>query len=343
MTDKQWNDLLEIIDGKLFSPMPAGFIIDSPWLPGWCGDTILDYFTGDEIWFESNRKAVQTFPGCLFLPGFWAEYGMCSEPSAFGSVPVFTENSFPHAKPCLKSIEEADDLRTPDPSTDGLGPFMLNRLRKHERKTEAIGHRIRFSVSRGPLNIATHLLGTSEFLLAMKMDPERTHRLLRTITGYLAKWHSLQAAAFPHIDGMLILDDIIGFVGGDDFREFGMPYFRELFSRDVHVRFLHNDARCGASLPHLADLGINLFNMAFDTNLNDLKEATGNRIVMLGNIPPRDVLAAGSPEDVRKAVRGLAGNLKDRSRIILSCGGGMPPGVSTANINAFLEAAHELR
>jgi uroporphyrinogen decarboxylase len=343
MTDKQWNDLLEVIDGKLFSPMPAGFIIDSPWLPGWCGETILDYFTSDLIWFESNRKAVQAFPDCLFLPGFWSEYGMCSEPSAFGSVPVFTENSFPHAKPCLHSIEEADHLRTPDPSTDGLAPFMLNRLRKHEQKLAAIGHRIRFSVSRGPLNIATHLLGTSEFLLAMKMDPERTHRLLRIITEYLAGWHRLQASAFPRIDGMLILDDIIGFIGEDDFKEFGMPYFRELFSRDVRVRFLHNDAHCEASLPHLADLGINLFNMAFDTNLNDLKEATRNRIVMLGNIPPRDVLAAGSPEDVKKAVRSLAGSLKDRSRIVLSCGGGMPPGVSTANISAFLEAVHELK
>jgi len=341
MTDRQWNDLLEIIDGRIFSPLPSGFIIDSPWLPGWNGETILDYFTSDAVWFGSNKKAVETFPGCLFLPGFWSEYGMCSEPSAFGSVPVFTKDGFPHAKPCMQSIEEADHLRTPDPATDGLAPFMLNRLRKHDRKLEAIGHRIRFSVSRGPLNIAAHLLGTSEFLMAMKMDPERTHRLLRTVTDYLSGWHRLQASSFPHIDGMLVLDDIIGFIGADDFREFGMPYFRELFSRDVRVRFLHNDARCEASLPFLPDLEINLFNMAFDTRLDDLKDATQNRIVMLGNIPPRDVLASGSPEDVKKAVRHLIGNLKDRSRVILSCGGGMPPGVSTANVRAFLEAVRE--
>ncbi|MBN1893406.1 uroporphyrinogen decarboxylase [bacterium] len=341
MTDNQWNDLLEIIDGRIFSPLPSGFIIDSPWLPGWSGDTILDYFTSDAVWFESNQKAVETFPECLFLPGFWSEYGMCSEPSAFGSVPVFTENGFPHAKPCLNSIEEADRLRTPDPATDGLAPFLLNRLKALNGKIEATGHRIRFSVSRGPLNIAAHLLGTPEFLLSMKMNPERAHRLLRTVTDYLAGWHRLQASTFPHIDGMLILDDLIGFIGEDDFREFGMPYFRELFSRDVRVRFLHNDARCEASLPHLADLGINLFNMAFDTNLNDLKGATGNSIVMLGNIPPRDVLAGGSPEEVKKAVRNLIGTLKNRSRVILSCGGGMPPGVTTENIRAFLEAVHE--
>jgi len=31
-------------------------------------------------------------------------------------------------------------------------------------------------------------------------------------------------------------------------------------------------------------------------------------------------------------------SLKDRSRVILSCGGGMPPGVSSENISAFIDA-----
>jgi uroporphyrinogen decarboxylase len=32
----------------------------------------------------------------------------------------------------------------------------------------------------------------------------------------------------------------------------------------------------------------------------------------------------------------------DKSRIVLSCGGGMPPGVSTQNIEAFLSAARQI-
>ena len=32
----------------------------------------------------------------MFLPGFWAEYGMCTEPSAFGAKLVWTEDDFPH-------------------------------------------------------------------------------------------------------------------------------------------------------------------------------------------------------------------------------------------------------
>jgi uroporphyrinogen decarboxylase len=29
--------------------------------------------------------------------------------------------------------------------------------------------------------------------------------------------------------------------------------------------------------------------------------------------------------------------MKDKSRIIMSCGGGMPPGVSTDNLEAFID------
>jgi uroporphyrinogen-III decarboxylase len=343
MTDTQWNELLDVIDGKILNPLPSGFIIDSPWLPNWSGNAILDYFASDSVWFESNAGAIRTFPDCMFLPGFWSEYGMCSEPSAFGSVSVFPADGFPHAKPCLRSIEEADVLRMPDPALDGLAPLILNRLKRHEARIRDLGHPVRFSVSRGPLNIATHMMGVTEFLTAMKMDPDRTHRLMRTITDYLAGWHDVQRKTLPSIDGIFILDDIIGFICEEDFLEFGFPYFKELFGRDVAVRFLHNDARCEASLSHLPDMGVNLFNMAFDTNLDQLKTETRNRVVMLGNIPPRDVLANGTPEDVKKSVRDLIAGLKDRSRVILSCGGGMPPGVTTANLNAFMEAVRESR
>jgi len=58
----------------------------------------------------------------------------------------------------------------------------------------------------------------------------------------------------------------------------------------------------------------------------------------LGSIPPRDVLAAGTPEQVKQATATMLNELNDKSRFILSCAGGMPPGVTTDNIRAFLQA-----
>jgi len=70
-----------------------------------------------------------------------------------------------------------------------------------------------------------------------------------------------------------------------------------------------------------------------------MKKLTENRVALLGNIPPRDVLAAGSPKQVQSSVKAALDSVEDKRRIIISCGGGMPPGVSTENIEAFLSSA----
>ena len=76
MTDTQWMALRRLMDGTLdMRESLAGFIIDSPWLPNWLGVSILDYLAYDQVWFDANLKAIETFPDAKFLPGFWAEYG----------------------------------------------------------------------------------------------------------------------------------------------------------------------------------------------------------------------------------------------------------------------------
>jgi uroporphyrinogen decarboxylase len=95
MTDQQWKTLVAVVRGEAIRPLPTAFIIDSPWLPNWAGHTILDYFTDERIFLDDNLKAIRTFPEAIFLPGFWSEFGMCTEPSAFGSVSIWGRTNFP--------------------------------------------------------------------------------------------------------------------------------------------------------------------------------------------------------------------------------------------------------
>lgn len=340
MTDKHWEDLKKIVRGEVLNPLPVGFVIDSPWLPNWYGIDIIDYLSNDEHWFNANKMAIETFPDIMFLPGFWSEVGMCSEPSAFGARTSFPRNEFPHVHRSIESVEDISRLIKPNPETDGFAPFLLNRLVLNQSKIRDMGHDIRFSVSRGPLNIASYLMGTTEFLTSMMLNPDETHKLLGVITDYLVDWHDLQRATFSSIEGMFILDDIIGFVGELEFSEFVYPYLEQIFAADVSVKFLHNDAQCGISLKYLPKLGVNLFNMGYDVPLSELKEKTDNQVVMLGNIPPRDVLAIGSKEEIVAATSKMMDDLNDHSRVIFSCGGGMPPDVSTENIRTFCDTVY---
>jgi len=343
MTSKQWEKLMAVLNGEVFEPVPVGFVIDSPWLPGWAGISTIDYFSSEQMWFEANLKAVRKFPDIMFLPGFWAEFGMCTEPSAFGSKCSWQENELPYAHKIITDIQDIHSLSKPNPKTDGLLPLVLNRLKHYQGQIEQAGHAIKFAVSRGPLNVASFLAGSTEFLMAIRTNPDETHRLLEIVTDFIIDWLELQAGTFASIDGIFILDDIVGFLGEEDFKEAALPYLRRIFqSLDVTVKFFHNDAPGLICAPYLPQIGVNLFNFSFQHNLAQMKELTNpdkSGLTLLGNIPTRNVLAAGTPEDVRNSVKAALESVSDKSRIILSCGGGMPPDVSTENIEALLSAA----
>ena len=340
MTNEQWEKLLAAIDGEALDPLPVGFIIDSPWLPGWAGTSTLDYYCSDEKWLAANFKAIREFPEAMFLPGFWSEFGMCTEPSAFGTKCRWADRDLPFAERVIKQIEQAADMDKPDPKTDGLLPFAVRRLQLHQQQIEEAGHAIRFAVSRGPLNIATFLMGTTEFLMAIRTHPDETRTFLTLITDFIVDWLQHQKECFPSVEGVFILDDIVGFLGEEDFRGSALPYLTRAFGcLDVPVRFFHNDAQGLVCAKFLNEIGINLFNFSHEHSLAEMRVRAGDSVALLGNIPPQDVLAQGTPSDVATSVQAAVASLDDKRRVILSCGGGVPPDVPSENIAAFLRSA----
>lgn len=343
MRNSSWIDLVALTNGEKLNYRPVGFIIDSPWIPGWYGISVTDYYFSDENWLKTNLRVINRFPDVWFMPGFWSEFGMCTEPSAFGSRMVFPEDNLPHAEKVLADIADADQLPQPNVRTDGLLPFMISRLKNTEEMIKDADHQIRFAIARGPHNIASFLMGTTEFMMALALNPDGAHRLLKKITVFICDWLVWQKECFPSIDGILILDDIIGFVGEAEFNEFVLPYFRKIFdSTGAKVRFLHNDADGLITAKNLREMGVNVFNFSFNHSLGEIQELAGPDIVLVGNIPPRDVMAAGTPAQVEAAVRKARGETTDYDRIIWSVGGGMAPDVKDENIIAFIKTVKEI-
>jgi uroporphyrinogen-III decarboxylase len=174
------------------------------------------------------------------------------------------------------------------------------------------------------------------------MDPEGSHRLLKKITDFICDWVSWQKECFPSIEGVLILDDIIGFVGEVEFEEFVIPYFKRIFdTTSAKARFLHNDADGLITAANLTRMGVNMFNFSFNHSMGEIRSLAGPDVILVGNVPPRDVLAAGTPEQVDEAVKKAFGEIESRERIIWSAGGGMPQGVTNENIRAFIDAVRK--
>ena len=337
MNDRHWETLLKVINGEKTDERSVGFIIDSPWLPGWHGTTILDYFNDPVTWFEANMHAQNLFPDVMFMPGFWSEYGMCTEPSAFGTKLVWTENDFPHPVKLNCPIGEISALSKPNVRTDGLLPFVINRMAKYEEKVKQSGCHYRFASSRGPLNIASFLFGTTDFMMSLAVTPEEAQKVLTVITDFVIDWLELQYEKFPDIQGVLVLDDIVGFLGQPDFETFVLPHLKRIYKTfNPRVGFFHNDAAGQITAGYLREIGINLFNFSFNHPISEMRKLAGEGVILLGNLPPRDVLAMGTPAAVEAGVISMMREAGDTKGIIWSCGGGMPPDAPTENIRTFI-------
>ena len=66
-----------------------------------------------------------------------------------------------------------------------------------------------------------------------------------------------------------------------------------------------------------------------------------NRATMIGFNTFWFKLIAFVAAGVFAATTAMLDVMPDKSRMIFSCGGGMPPGVSTANVNAFIDAVRQ--
>ena len=272
MNNRHWELLLDVIHGAEVDPLPVGLIIDSPWLPSWAGMTMMDYYASEQMWFEANLKVIQQFPQAMFLPGFWSEWGMCTEPSSFGAKCVWDEDDFPFAESVSNDLAQMAARKVPDPRKDGMAPFVLKRLLHYRQRIEDEGHFIKFAVARGPLNIAGFLAGNTELLIGVKLQPDLVHALVEKVTAFLVDWIQHQAATIPSIEGIFILDDLVGFLGEEDFESFAKPYLKRVFEAvDARVRFFHNDAPGRVCAPHLSEIGVNLFNFSYDHSMTEMR------------------------------------------------------------------------
>ena len=142
---------------------------------------------------------------------------------------TFHHDRTPDVHTLTSDIQDLCRLLPPDPRRDGLLPIILNYSRLLQPSIKDAGHVLKIIAARGRLVLATHLLGVSEFLLAMKTSPGAMHQLLRPRHPLVRTWLEVQAETLGDVEGILLLDDIVGFMSLADYREFAHPYLREIF------------------------------------------------------------------------------------------------------------------
>jgi uroporphyrinogen decarboxylase len=341
MCPDQWTSFKSAAKRVPGSGVPVALIVDSPWIPGYAGISHLDFFIDPEVWFQANLKVLRDFPEVICFPSWWVEYGMAIEPSAFGSRIHFHADKTPDQTPTLLHLEDVASMAPVNPNADGLMPFALQRYRMHKQRIFDAGYTIPVVAARGPLCIASFLRGVTPLMMDIADGREEIHALFQLTTRCVIDWLTAQAEAIgDSVEGILVLDDIAGFLSARAYREWAHPYLKQICDAFPAgwVKVYHNDANVRPFLAELPGTGFDVLNWSHNISVREAREKTNGAITLMGNVPPLDVAVRGTPEEIAASARETIAQ-SDGSGLILSVGGGVSPGMPAANIRALADAA----
>jgi uroporphyrinogen-III decarboxylase len=343
MRPEQWKQFKAAAKLHKTDEVPLALIIDSPWIPAFLGIKHIDYYFDQHVWFQANLRIEREFPGVIVFPSWWVEYGMAIEPSALGGKVRFATDQTPSEVPMLFHLEDLDQFAEVDPQTDGLMAAALRQYRAQEECIFSAGYTIPVVAARGPLALAVFLRGLTPFMMDIADNPAGVHKLLSYTTNATIQWLKAQAEAVGEsVEGILVLDDIVGFLSRKHYLEFAHPYLQRVFSSfpSAWVKVYHNDARVDPFLEDLPEAGFDVLNWTHRLDIDEARRRTQGRLCLMGNVPPLEVGVRGTPEEVKAASLALL-HRAGREGVILSLGGGVSPGMPGANIHAMSQAVAE--
>jgi uroporphyrinogen decarboxylase len=340
MRPEQWEIFKSA--ARLEHPMqvPMALIIDRPWIPGYVGVKHMDCVLDRVVWFNSHLKVHQEFPDIIFIPSWWMEYGMAAEPSALGAKIKLWQDNTPSEYHTLYHLEDIEKFPEYEVEADAFMAMTLHRIRMERQRIADAGYITPIVTSRGPMCTAGFVRSTTDFMIDLVENAEGAHKLLDLCTRLIIDWLQAQANAMgPQVEGIFILDDIVGFVNEDHYKEFCHPYLKRIcdaFPKDW-VKIYHNDASVEACLNYLPDAGFNVLNWGKQTDIADVIDRVGRRMCLMGNVNPLEIAVRGTPEEVYDETT-LVLEKSGGDGIILSVGGGVSPGMPRQNIIAMQKA-----
>ena len=262
------------------------------------------------------------------------------EAEALGATVEYFDDNTPQLKNHLL-VDKADlrKLEIPDSrKNQRLGWYLeaCERARA-ELKTVAVGG----SIS-GPWTLAANLRGLDTLILDTMDDPGFVHELMKFSVAYLKQW------------GVAVRETGVGGGIGEAaascsvispkiYKTFIQPYHTEIFGYFRERKLNISVHICGYIDPIMEDLletGIRMISIDSISSLAKLKELSGGKAVIMGNVPPA-LFVDGTKEEMEAAVKTCIDIAAGGSKYLLSSGCEIPFNSRRENIAYFLEAAEK--
>lgn len=268
------------------------------------GGTLSSYIGKTTYEYYHNPEAIVELEIALFKKfrhdGVGVGISLREIAEAMGTKVSYPENGISYvAEPALKDINDLDKLSPINPYKDGKIPIRLKALKM---LNDALSKEVNvgFSIP-APFTTASALLVTENFLKIMIKYPKKVHQLLEIVTESNLKIIDIIAEMGV---GFSMADPISSssVISEKLYREFSLPYQKKCVDRmrqksgkgtSIHM--------CGKSKKMwdgLIETGIVSLSIDNIEDLEEAKKAVGNKVCLVGNVPPVDIVKNGSYEDV---------------------------------------------
>lgn len=238
--------------------------------------------------------------------------------------------------------ETLNNLRIPDPETDGRIPQKLKAIR---RVREHFGEAVLVEGScAAPYSSVGLLFGLEETMMLTATDPDLLSRTADFFVELQSVYIKAQLEAGAHAVWLGDCNAFSAMLSLEQYRRFAFPSCKKLVERAHEhgaIVHLHNSEIVPAYLLAESELGADIINCGPAADMAAVKSALHGRTCFSGNLDPIEVLMRGTPEQVAQET-GQIVRLGYRDGGYLFCTGEMNPhDTPVQNMKAMIEAVRK--
>jgi len=247
------------------------------------------------------------------------------------------------AGPAIADVSEIVRLRPVDPLLDGRLPAHLEAMRLTFRE---VGQEVPVTGAvTGPFTTASFLVGTETLVRLTYKNPALVHRLCEIALGSALVWSDavIATGCTPSLTDPMSSSTVIS---PASFREFSFPYLKRLIS------FIHSEGKkvtlhiCGKTnriWESMVEAGADCLSIDNEVDLLDARRRIGDRVRLMGNVRPSEIMLEGTTRDVQAAVlEGVRKAWDNPKGYIVASGCSLPTETPFDNIHAMLDTVREL-
>jgi uroporphyrinogen decarboxylase len=297
---------------------------------------ILEMVTDGKVQYECLKALSERYPMIASATLVMALY---VEAEAFGSEIKYNQNEIPSvSKRLINSFGSLASMKVPEIGDGKTGEHLKAAKLAVENIIE---HPVLGGII-GPYSLAARLYDLTEMMSAILIDPEGSHKLLQTCTGFLKKY--AQAFKDEGCNGIVIAEPAAGLLGKIECHEFSSRYVKQIVNHVQDENFiviLHNCGNTVELVDSMVSTGCAGFHFGNAVNILDILPQVPSNHLVFGNLDPVGLIKNGSPEMIRTLTLDLLNKTTSYKNFVLSTGCDVPPGTDLKNINALFEALDE--